>query len=179
MEEWRDIKGYEGLYQVSSLGRVKSLCGYDNRKRNKIKEKVLKNILQKQGKGYYFVTLWRGGEKAKRASVHRLVANAFLENQDNKPCVNHIDGNTKNNRADNLEWCTYKENTEHAYNNGFFKESGKQKIVIVLDKEDNKEYKFRSQRKASAFMGHGECYIAKRKEEKRSQENEKYKWWWD
>ena len=102
MEEWRDIDGYEGKYQVSNLGRVRS------------KYKILKpnNV-----KGYLYVYL-RKNNKSKALKVHRLVAEAFLVNEKNKPQVNHIDGNKENNNVNNLEWCTNKENMNHAVRNG-------------------------------------------------------------
>ena len=97
-EEWRDVAGYEGLYQVSSFGMVKSL----------VRKKVLP--VHNTSNGYFQVHLYREG-KAKYAYVHRLVADAFcthgnqLQNE-----VNHVDGDRRNNRADNLEWCTRSEN---------------------------------------------------------------------
>ena len=97
-EEWKDIEGYEGLYQVSSLGRVKSLK--DNN--DKSREKILKQGKMKNG--YLKVNLWKN-EKVKQYYVHRLVANAFIENPSSLPWVNHKDENPSNNRVNNLEWC--------------------------------------------------------------------------
>lgn len=105
-EEWRDVVGYEGLYQVSSEGRIKSL------KWNK--ERILKPGIDRYG--YLLVTLYAGG-KRKKLKVHRLVCQAFHDNPDNKPCVNHIDENKTNNAANNLEWCTYEENNNHGTRN--------------------------------------------------------------
>lgn len=103
-EEWRDIAGYEGKYQVSNLGRVKSL-NY----RRAGKAKILKTL---ERGGYLRVALYKNG-KNDRLTVHRLVASAFIPNQDNLPFVNHKDENKKNNRADNLEWCTAKYNLNY------------------------------------------------------------------
>jgi len=103
-EIWRDIEGYEGLYQVSSEGRVKSL----KRKRRK-NERILK---PSSDRGYLYVDLCAGG-KRKRHKVHRLVCKAFHENPENKPEVNHINEKASDNRACNLEWCTRKENCNH------------------------------------------------------------------
>lgn len=104
LEIWKDIGGYEGLYQVSNLGRVKSLFRY---------KKILKgNVVSG---GYIQVQLCKRG-KATNYLIHRIVAFAFLNNSDNKPCVNHIDGNKTNNSPDNLEWVTYSENEFHSYN---------------------------------------------------------------
>ena len=103
-EIWKDVVGYEGLYEVSSLGRVKSV------KRNKI-------LSQKHNwDGYLRIQLWRNN-KNKYVSIHRLVAEAFIENPNTKPFINHIDGNKQNNKVDNLEWCTQKENIKHAFDN--------------------------------------------------------------
>ena len=106
---WRDVEGYEGLYQVSSEGRVKSL----KRKRRR-KERFLKPGMDKDG--YLFVNLWAGG-KQKNHKVHRLVCQAFHENPGNKPQVNHINEIKTDNRASNLEWCTYAENNNHGTRN--------------------------------------------------------------
>lgn len=106
-ERWRDIKGYEGLYQVSDLGRVKSLNCHRSGK-----EKILKPV--DNGKGYKLVHLVKE-KRLKWKSVHRLVAESFIINNNNKPTVNHIDGNRANNKVDNLEWATYSENNIHSY----------------------------------------------------------------
>lgn len=116
-EEWRDVKGYKGRYQVSSMGRVKRLARtYIGKGGGEypIKERVLKPC--DDGRGYLFVGLRNGG-KRKKHKVHRLVCQAFHENPENKPCVNHIDENTTNNQASNLEWCTVKENNNYGTRN--------------------------------------------------------------
>lgn len=110
-EIWKDIKGYEGLYQVSNLGRVKS---FKTNKR-KYEYKYMSLVIDK--KGYLTVSLC-GNHKRKTYKVHRLVSQAFIPNQEGKTQVNHIDGNKQNNRVDNLEWCTNGENGIHAYKNG-------------------------------------------------------------
>ena len=104
-EIWKDIKDYEGLYQVSNWGRVKSL-NY----RHTGKEMVLQ--LNKTKYGYLLVCLYKDG-KCKYFSVHRLVAEAFIPNPLNLPCVNHINENKQDNLVTNLEYCTT------AYNNSF------------------------------------------------------------
>lgn len=106
-EIWRDIDGYDGLYQVSNLGRVKSF-----------KYKTPRITKGAVGiRGYLYVNLYRGG-KCKHAYVHRLVAKAFIPNSDNKPQVNHINGDKSDNRVVNLEWCTPSENVQHAFDAG-------------------------------------------------------------
>lgn len=105
-EVFKDIEGYEGLYQVSNLGRVKSL-NY-NKTGN---ERILSSA--NNGLGYYFVDLHKKGKKEKHF-LHRLVAEAFLENPNNLPDVNHIDQNKQNNTISNLEWCTRKYNVRYS-----------------------------------------------------------------
>lgn len=103
-EIWKDIPNYEGLYQISNLGRVKSI------KNNIIKKP---SILKK---GYLNMCLRKNG-KAKYILIHRLVALAYIPNPNNFPCVNHKDCNPQNNRVDNLEWITYKENNNYKNHN--------------------------------------------------------------
>ena len=103
-EIWKDIKGYEGSYQVSNLGRVKSL----NYHREGI-EKILKIDGSTQ---YKTVMLYRDGGGT-RFLLHRLVASAFIPNPNNYPVVNHIDEDKSNNRVDNLEWCTQQYNVNY------------------------------------------------------------------
>jgi len=110
-EVWKDIKGYEGRYQVSNIGRVKSLertATVKNGSKRTVRERILK--LPQNNKGYLLVSLCNSSGKIKRFLVHRLVCEAFHENPNNKPCVNHIDEDKTNNEVSNLEWCTYKEN---------------------------------------------------------------------
>ena len=108
LEIFKDIKGYEGLYQVSNLGNVKSL-NYNHTG----KERILKPGLVKE---YLKVSLCKNN-KIRMFSVHRLVAEIFLPNPDNLPCVNHKDENKQNNCVDNLEWCTYKYNANYGNRN--------------------------------------------------------------
>lgn len=139
-EIWKDIKDYEGLYQVSNFGNVKSLPRKTNNQYNK-------GIIMKQMiyRGYSKVQLNKNG-KIKWFAVHRLVAQAFLPNLDNKPQVNHIDGNKLNNNLSNLEWVTGSENQLHSYRilkntpsmkNHYGSNHVASKIIYQFDKNNN------------------------------------------
>lgn len=113
MEIWKDIKGYENLYQVSNTGKIKSLERYGNSKSNGkflIKEKIRKTTTTTAG--YEYVVLANNG-KNKTILVHRLVAETFIPNPENKKCVNHKDENKSNNNVENLEWCDYEYNNTY------------------------------------------------------------------
>lgn len=113
-EVWKDIKGYEGIYQVSSRGRVKSLSRtiIDTVGRViKKKEKILSFRIS-SCTGYPMLNLFKDGKRT-TVTVHRLVAEAFIPNPKNLPCVNHRDESRDNNHVDNLEWCTYKYNNSY------------------------------------------------------------------
>lgn len=104
MEKWKDIKGFEGLYQISSQGRIKSFLS------GKWK---LRSIKDRSG-DYLRINLYKGKGRETTKSVHRLVAEAFIPNPNKYPCINHIDMNKQNNNIENLEWCSYKENNKKA-----------------------------------------------------------------
>lgn len=113
-EVWKDIKGYEGIYQVSNFGNVKSLDRADCTGRN-LKGKLFSTKAKKNN--YITVRLLKNA-KITTFSIHRLVALAFLPLVDGKNHVNHKDGNKQNNHVDNLEWCNMSENMKHAYKHG-------------------------------------------------------------
>lgn len=121
-EIWKDIAGYEGLYQVSNLGRVKSLGRYKGNHSNDqyIRErmKVLHDRVDTGKRTGDLVTVLYKNNKGKNFYVHRLVAEAFVSNPESKQTVNHINGDKHDNRAENLEWNTYRENNIHAYKTG-------------------------------------------------------------
>jgi len=137
MSRWRNIKGYEGLYMVSDCGEIKSLnrtvkfpkgkCAY------RVKEKILKHILCK---GYHKVNLYKNS-KPKIFPVHRLVVIAFIPNTENKPQVNHIDGDKDNNNLSNLEWCTSSENIKHAFDTGLkINATGENSIISKISNNE-------------------------------------------
>ena len=124
-EIWKDIKGFEGRYQVSTLGRIKSLPRKVNNHTGElmIKEKILKQ--RHDFKGYLRIDLRDNDGKRRYLGVHRLVAETFIPNLDNKPQVNHIDGIKDHNEVSNLEWVTNGENQLHAFRIGLNYVSGK------------------------------------------------------
>lgn len=113
MEIWKDIYEFEGYYQVSNFGNIRSLDRFDGV--NYRKGQLIKPILKYNG---YLQVGLRKNNKRKYFSIHRLVAIHFIDNPDNKKQVNHIDCNKQNNKVNNLEWVTPKENQFHAKENG-------------------------------------------------------------
>lgn len=152
-EIWKDIEGYEGRYQVSTLGKVRSLdfsIVRSNGTLLPITGKLL--VPNADAKGYLSVHL-----PNKTKKIHRLVANAFLKNPDNKPQVNHIDGDVSNNRIENLEWATNTENITHAREMKKLRhpitEREKEMILILLDKGF-------SHREISRALGTASCTVS-------------------
>jgi len=129
-EIFKDVKNYEGYYQVSNFGRVKSLfLG---------QPKILYNNGKKR---YAQVTLCKDGVQITK-NIHRLIAETFIPNPKNKPCVNHIDGDKLNNRADNLEWCTQSENVNHAFANKLRNGVGENHPIAKLTEQDVRLIRF-------------------------------------
>lgn len=104
MERWKDIPGFEGYYQISNYGRLKSFKQYSNGKILKLTNK----------NGDYFSIVLQAGGNVRSTRIHRLVAEAFISNGCNYPEVNHIDGDKQNNHFTNLEWCTRSQNIRHS-----------------------------------------------------------------
>lgn len=111
-EVWKDIQGYEGLYQVSNLGRVRHLP-YTIKWGGKLEHRPLKESNQHKNTGGYCIVVLSKNSKSKQFLIHRLVAQAFIPNPDNLPEVNHIDEDKTNNKVDNLEWCDRKYNINY------------------------------------------------------------------
>ena len=161
---WRDVVGYEGLYQVSNTGKIRSLYRY----KKELKPNITKN-------GYATVELFKN-KKSKRLLIHRLVAFAFIENPSNLPQVNHIDENKLNNHVENLEWLTAKENMNYGTrkerqiaNTDFSKNIYKQnaikngkivsKPVLQFDKNGNLVDRYESGKQASVMTNISHSHI--------------------
>lgn len=163
MEMWKDTPGYEGLYQVSDLGRVKSLERYvqnHSGTRYLVPERMKKPSEKRERrkeKGYLVVSLYKDN-KGTNFYVHRLVADAFVPNPDGKQTVNHKDGNKHNNKAENLEWSTHAENNDHAYRTGLNDSSHRRNnrssiAVLQYDQNMNLLHKYPSIREAQRQTG--------------------------
>lgn len=166
-EIWKDIPGYEGIYQASNLGNIrthvnKTTQTYLHGTRH-WKQRVLK---QKYGKlTGYRISLWKDG-KCKGYLVARLIAATFIDNLiDTNLTINHIDGNRQNNKVSNLEWLTREDNIRHGFNTGLYKSQYK---TILREIKSGSEYSFRNESQASLWLGksHGyihECYKRSKK----------------
>lgn len=145
-EIWKDIPNYEGIYQISNLGRLKSLrvfCSFT--KKYYPKEKIIKGKLDQAG--YVMVSLYKEG-KVKYCRIHRLVAQAFIPNTNNYPMINHKDENKSNNNVNNLEWCTC------LYNNTYGnKNKNISNPVIQYDLKGNYVAEYKSISEASRQTG--------------------------
>jgi hypothetical protein len=135
-EEWRPVVGYEDSYEVSNFGEVMGIDRWvPSIHGERFKKGVVKN--KKTDKDGYFRVYLSKSSKKKQYMVHRIVAQAFIENSINHPVVNHIDGNKQNNTEENLEWCTRSHNDLHAFRLGLRvpTDGGTSKAVYKLDKE--------------------------------------------
>lgn len=137
-EEWRSVQGYEGIYKISNFGRVFSE-----------KRKLIMSP-SKIAEGYLGVTFRTPG-KRKTPRVHRLVAIHFIDNPENKPEVNHIDGDKTNNHYKNLEWCTRSENMKHAFSLGLNDLKGENGSNCKLTEREVKEIRFKKENGAKVI----------------------------
>lgn len=135
-EIWKDVPGYEGIYQASTLGRIRSIdrLFYRNGFEVKVRGRMMKQSGNRgHGVGYNIVSLWKDGER-KQGYVHRLVASTFIPNPSGLTCINHKDRDIKNNRVSNLEWCTQQYNV--TYMDAHIKRGKNQrKAVLVFNKD--------------------------------------------
>lgn len=159
MEVWKDVVGYEGIYEVSSIGRVRSSEGKITHSTlhgvRRWKSRLLK---EKDPKGRDVrVSLYK--DKIGRSFlVHQLVAMAFIPNPKNYKSINHLDGNPRNNAVDNLEWCDHYINNNHAFDNDLI---GTNKRVVLREKETGTLKEFRSLSRASEYLGRSSTYLSR------------------
>jgi hypothetical protein len=161
-EVWKDAAGYEGFYQVSNLGNVKSCERFVKHPRGGNKLLKSKDMrLNNDTHGYKVVSLCKEGRE-NTIKVHRLVANAFIENVDNKLQVNHINGVKFDNNVFNLEWATPSENLKHAHSTGLKKTSvNNERAVLAFDKLTNELVSnFVSISKASRELNISKCDVS-------------------
>lgn len=171
MEVWKEVKGFEGFYEVSNLGRVRSVKRtvlYKDGRIFKYESVLLKEI--KDPNGYLRVGFNKNGKKSIHR-IHRLVAENFISNNSSDKEVNHIDGMKENNRLDNLEWVTSSENTRKGYELGLFEKARKKarerwrgntlraKHVDVFDKNEGNWMTFDSAVNASLHFGWAKNYF--------------------
>lgn len=147
MENWTDIKNYEGLYQVSDKGRIKSLSRVVPHKKKGTQTILEKVLTPGISKGYYYVILCKNGDKAFH-QVHILVATYFVPNPYSKPVVNHKDANKLNCEALNLEWTTELENKHHAREMGLLAK----KLTVANVKEIRRLRKFYTEKSLSQMF---------------------------
>lgn len=161
MEQWKDIPGYEGIYQASTYGRVRTCKGkttYTLRhgirhwKQRTLKPKLAKN---KRGRIDPRVNLWKAGD-GKTWLVSRLVAITWLEGYSEKMTVNHINGNPLDNHVENLEWVTLSENIAKGYESGLYRAT--QKPVVLTSAHGTA--RFDSMESATRYIGRGHGYIS-------------------
>ena len=174
MEIWKDVVGYEGIYEVSDLGRVrthKNKTTFTNKHGVRHwKQRILK-LRKDQKNGCLSVSLWKNN-KGKSFLIHRLVAIAFIPNPNNLYTVNHKDGNRNNNRLDNLEWLSLKDNIIYGFEN---EQYTKQIKIKVIDISTNKETIFRSLSMANKFFKKNHNYLSSKLKEGKYY-NQNYKW---
>lgn len=160
IEIWRDVVGYEGQYLISSLGRIKGIDRIARRGNFSVRVPGLIKKVSINNRGYYSITLCKDA-RYRHFVIHKLVAQAFIPNPENKEYINHKDGNKLNNNINNLEWCTVSENNQHAYDIGlkvgaalgkFGADNPSSKPVLLIAR-DNKIIEFAGIHEAARATG--------------------------
>lgn len=159
-EIWRDVVRYEGIYEVSNYGRVRTHKAKTTfTKKHGVRHWKQRYLKDKTPRGRDVrVALWKDG-KPKDFLVHRLVGFAFIPTVDGKNCINHIDGNPKNNYVDNLEWCDHKENQNHAFENDLAHTNLKVKLIQI---DTNIQLEFISMARADKWLNRASGYTSNR-----------------
>ena len=162
VEVWKPIPGYEGIYEASNLGKIRSAFGKTTVDKNGVErvweQRELKPKVEerKSGRKDERVSLWKNSEESTQL-VARLVAMAFLDIPYDKLTVNHINGNPMDNRIENLEWVTRAENIQHGFATGLYKSA--QKAVVLEDKDGN-QIRFKSMSDANKYLGRCHSYVS-------------------
>ena len=163
-EEWKDIPGYEGLYEASSFGRIRSKDGKvtsNARYKKRIwSQRIMRTKLDKRKnteRSDEKIILWKEN-RSKTYLVSRLVALTWVDGYKSGLTVNHIDGNPLNNHISNLEWVTLKENIQKGFDNGLYPTCEPCELID----DDGNTYHFRSRQECCAFLGRGKSYITNR-----------------
>ena len=156
---WKTIKGYEGLYEISDKGEVRSFdrilpCGHNSSHIRK--GKILTPC--GNGKGYLQIYLIKDG-KAKKYYIHRLVAEAFIDNPNNYPIINHKDENRSNNEVSNLEWCTHLDNVRHAIRTGLIEKVCKIERTVEINPPEGDTVYCETMKDACSFFGFTKCWL--------------------
>jgi len=154
-EIWKDIPNYEGLYQVSNFGNVKSLVGYDH----SIKKYVKREKLLTPSIGEYKKIQLFKNKKRSTYYIHRLVAQSFIDNPNNYKIINHKDENKYNNSVDNLEWCTHKENINYGTKQERASKIQTKYHVLQYDLNDNLIRKWKNLREITLNTNYNKSYI--------------------
>ena len=168
-EIWKKVQGFEGLYEVSNKGRVRSIDRYVTGKNGKkyFRPGRILSLTEKEN-GYLSVSLWKNN-KGHSLYVHRLVGKAFIPNPNNLPTINHKDGNKQNNNVSNLEWMTYYDNNEHAIKHGLRHDNHNNKkmstrvIAETLDGKMKKEFPSMREAERELHLANGSVHIAIKK----------------
>jgi hypothetical protein len=168
MEVWKDIPNYEGLYQASTCGRIRT-CENKVTSNSRYSTRVWKSrIMKGRGDNYHTgkrVSLWKNG-KSKDYLVARLVAMTFLGDPPKDYTVNHKDGNRMNNSIDNLEWLSLGDNVRHAFATGLM--SRTQKDIVLKDETSGEVFEFASYAECSRFLGRNHGYVSGRLKKKQN-----------
>ncbi|MCY9806539.1 NUMOD4 domain-containing protein [Lentilactobacillus senioris] len=159
MNNWKDIPGYEDIYQVNEIGDVRTAPGKTTYTRwHGVRHWKVRILKQKTDhRNYKRVSLWKNG-KEKTYLVHKLVAETFIPKISGKELINHKDGNPANNQVSNLEWCNYSENLHHAYLNHL---NEKNNEIVLVDKKTTQTYFCLSFSEADKFLGKYSGYISR------------------